>query len=149
MPENDEIPDAIAQQQLMPGMPGIYEVAGTALEELVDNKPALKLVLHAFRKAVDDNVSLKYKQSFDTAEIERLKEEKLNIIISSNRDNAEKTIGTTLSFVGGIPLAFGVNLLTSNTNLQAGWACLLLGIGLSCVGLVFSFYRSLSTLRQR
>jgi hypothetical protein len=70
MPDTEPInPTPLIQQQLMPGMPGIYEVAGTALEELVDNKPALKVVLHAFRQAVDENMSLKQQQSFDKAEI--------------------------------------------------------------------------------
>lgn len=137
------------EQQLMPGMPGIYEVAGTALEELVDNKPALKVVLHAFRQSVDENIALKQQQSFDKAEIARLEKEKQDIIINHSKDNAEKTIGTTLSFVGSIPIAFGVNILTSNVNLPAGYSCLVLGVILSVLGMVFSFYRNFVDLVKR
>jgi hypothetical protein len=150
MTESDPTtPIQIPEQQLMPGMPGIYEVAGTALEELVDNKPALKVVLHAFRQSVDENIALKQQQSFDKAEIGRLEKEKQDIIINNSKDNAEKTIGTTLSFVGSIPIAFGVNILTGNVNLPAGYSCLVLGVVLSILGLVFSFYRNLANLVKR
>lgn len=129
--EDGQQPVRVNEQQLIPGMPGIYEVAGISVQELVNNETALKLVIHTFRQTVDDNVALKQQQNFDKSEIAKL-----------NRENRDKTIGTMFTFTSSIPIGFGINILTSNSNPNAGWACLIVGFLLWLGGMILSLLSS-------
>lgn len=127
--------------QYMPGTPGIYEVAGISLDELVNNEAALKLVLHTFRQTADENTALKQQQNFDKSEIARIQQEKQNLMSSYHQETTEKTIGTGISFLATIPVGFGINLLTTSSNSASGWSCLMIGVVLAVSGLLLSIFR--------
>lgn len=136
-------PGELPLPQLIPGMPGIYEIAGISLQELVNNETALKLLLHTFRQTADENIAIKQQQNFDRSQMAQFQQDKQESIVRFQRDTLEKTLGTLLSFVGTIPIAFGVNILSGTVNLQAGWVCLVCGFVFSVGGLFLGVHRNL------
>ena len=101
-------------------------LAGVSVEQLVNNQTAITLVLHYYKKLVDENSSLQndrntYKTYMDAYDKNRVR---------------SKT-GATLLVVSNVGIGFGTNLLTSGQ--YWGGACTLIpGVVMALVGLWFT-----------
>ncbi len=98
--------------------------------ELVGNVTAIKMLLHYYKQLTDDNKTLKnnlntYKTYAD----------------SYDKKRSNSTTSTVLLLLSNISIAFGVNLLTSNPPINAGWFLLGMGGLLAFAGFYFTFFK--------
>jgi len=103
------------------------ELAGLKVEELLENKTAITMLIHYYKKLVDDNNALKNeKNTLET------------YVTVYERKKTFSSIGAILLALSNILIAFGVNLLTSS-NYWPGGVTLFCGISTSIVGLYYSY----------
>jgi hypothetical protein len=119
-------PDESKGQESILGL-STSEVAGLSVDELIENKTAITMLIHYYKKLVDDNNALKN-------EVNTLK----TYVDAYQRKKTFVTIGATLLAASNILVGFGVNLLTT-ANLWPGLSSIIPGIALIAVGLYFSY----------
>jgi hypothetical protein len=102
------------------------QLAGLTVDELLDNKTAITMVIHYYKQLVSENVSLKNETNTLRTYVD-----------SYERKKIYASIGSILLAASNVLVGFGVNLLTPSTN-WPGIATLISGILLIGIGLYFS-----------
>jgi hypothetical protein len=102
------------------------QIAGLTVDELLNNKTAITMLLHYYKQLLNENTSLKN-------EVNTLK----TFVDGYERKKIYSSMGSILLATSNILIGFGVNLLTLSTN-WPGLATLLAGIILIVIGLYFS-----------
>jgi hypothetical protein len=103
------------------------ELAGLKVEELLNNKTAITMLIHYYKKLVDDNNALKNeKNTLDT------------YVRVYERKKTFSSIGAILLALSNILIAFGVNLLTGESY-WPGSVTLFCGVSATFVGLYYSY----------
>lgn len=100
--------------------------AELSLEEIVNNVPAIKMIMHYYKQLVDENNAQRnelntYKTYVDAFE----------------RKKTDSSISAIFFLVSNISIGFGVNILTQQNPHIAGW--FLLGFGLISAGVAIYF----------
>lgn len=123
-PKSESV-DPKSNSQLL-GLP-TSEIAGLTVDEIINNKTAITMLLHYYKAMLDENQSLKndintlrgYYSGF---------ERKLNDVF----------VSSFIGFLGNIFIGFGVNLLTGSTEgaSHGGWLLLIAGI-ISSIGSIY------------
>jgi hypothetical protein len=104
-------------------------IADLTTEELVGNETAIKMLLHYYRKLVDENTTLKNeKNTLDT------------YVVAYSENKTNSATGAVLLTISNISIGFGVNLLTGS-NIWPGIASLIIGIALVFGGIYFTFIK--------
>ena len=102
------------------------QLAGLTVDELLNNKTAITMVIHYYKQLVSENTSLRNEVNT------------LNTYVQGyERKKIYSRIGSILLASSTILVGFGINLLTYSTN-WPGIATLLSGIVLIVIGLYFS-----------
>ena len=107
---------------------GIEEnIDGVTIDEIIENKPALKMLLHNYQKVNTENEMLK--QDLERqATFERTLEKK----------NGDSKIAGILSLISTLAVGFGINFITNNIKDFPGWVVLTIGIILQGMSIYFS-----------
>lgn len=106
-------------------------LANLTVDEVVNNKTAVKMLFHYYKKLSDENMSLKNEKNTLNTYVDAYKRAKDNSIISS-----------LLFMLSNLLIAFGVNLLTDKLNNDnAGWLLLISGIISTIAGIYFNFFK--------
>lgn len=105
------------------------DLAGLSVEELESNPTAITMLMHYYKKLVDDNKTL-------TNEANTLR----TYVSAYETQRSNSATGAVLLSVSNISIAFGVNLLTSG-SMWPGLASLLAGISIASGGVFFSFFK--------
>lgn len=103
------------------------ELAGVSVDEVVENKTAVTMVMHYYKQLVEENASLKNDLNTLRTYVDGYR---------TSRNDAR--IGGALSAMSGIGIAFGSSLLTDH-QWWAGAATFVPGISFLICGLYFSF----------
>jgi hypothetical protein len=103
------------------------DLAGLSVDELVNNKTAITMVVHYYKQLVDENASLR--NDLNTAQ---------TYIPGYEAKRVYSRVGSGLQFVGTVLIAFGVNLLTGVPT-PAGWLVFVAGIICQGIGLYYSW----------
>lgn len=114
------------------------ELAGVKVEELLNNATAIKMILHYYRKLVDDNKTQRN-------EINTLK----TYVDAYNQKQFNVTVGAPLMVLSNLMIAFAVNLITGAFQgatinpllLWAGIGLFLPGFTITVVGVYFSMFK--------
>lgn len=100
-----------------------------SVEELLNNRTAINMLLHEYQKTENENIMLKQDLTRQ-ATIERTLQTK----------NAYSKIAGVVGLFSTILLSFGINFVTaSNTIDIKGWILVVLGIIAQVISLYFSF----------
>ena len=104
--------------------------AELSLEEVVNNEPAVKMIMHYYKQLVDENNAQKneintYKTYVDAFE----------------RKKSDSSVSAIFFLVSNISIAFGVNILTQATPHNAGWFLLAFGIISAGIAIYFNFFK--------
>jgi hypothetical protein len=105
------------------------ELAGLTVDELVENRTAINMLMHYYKQLVSSNQSLKNENNtFKT------------YVDAYERKKTHSNVSTLLLTTSNVVIAFGVNLLTmSNSNNWPGVVMLGVGVFIAAVGLWFYF----------
>jgi hypothetical protein len=102
------------------------QIAGLTVDELLNNKTALTMLLHYYKQLLNDNTTFKN-------ELNTLK----TYVEGYERKKIYASMGSILLATSTVLVGFGVNLLTPSTN-WPGIVTLSGGVILIAVGLYFS-----------
>lgn len=102
-------------------------LAGVSVDEILNNKPALTMVMHYYKQLADENSALK--NDLNTAS---------TYVQGFDKKQNDTTIGATLQFLASVCIGFGINLLTSDPKPAPGAFLLIVGLLLQGIGLYFS-----------
>lgn len=105
------------------------ELAGIDIEDLVGNLTAIRMVVHYYKRLVDDNITLRNENNTLKTYVDAYKTQKSNSVT-----------GAVLLFFSNIIIAFGINLLTISFS-WPGLASLLSGLCIAAAGTYFSFFK--------
>jgi hypothetical protein len=103
------------------------ELAGLTVDELTDNKTAITMVMHYYKKLVDENSTLRNENNTLRTYVDGYERKKIYA-----------TVGATMLAISNVLIGFGVNLLTTSTT-WPGIATIVPGVALIAVGLYFSY----------
>lgn len=106
---------------------GTAGLAGLSVDELVNNKVAITMVMHYYKQLVDENTSLK--NDINTAN---------TYVAGYERKETNTRVGTWLQFLGTIGIGFAINLLTNDAAKLHPWVILVIGVAVQGVGIHFS-----------
>lgn len=101
------------------------------IKEVLDNEPALKMLLHHYKQLNSENNELKTQVNTNQS-----------YIFGYNNLKKNSQFGTALLFLGNIFVAFGVNLLTQN-SVTSGLLVFTPGLLMDFTGLYFSLKNEL------
>lgn len=105
------------------------ELAGLSVDEITGNKVAINMIMHYYKKLVDENNALKNeKNTYQT------------YVTAYNNKKSNAATGNILVALSNIFIGFGINLITSNNN-WVGGSALFLGVALTIVGMYFTFFK--------
>lgn len=125
---NDDVKKGDDQESIL-GL-STSELAGLSVEEITNNETAIKMVMHYYKKLVDDNRALRNEnntlQTYQAA-------------YDSQKSNS--ATAAILLAVSNISIAFGVNMVTATDTIAPGIFCLALGVLLICTGVYFNFFK--------
>ena len=108
---------------------GIEEnIDGITIDELLKNKPALKMLLHNHQKIENENVMLKQDLQRQ-ATIER----------ELDRKNDFSKISGIFALFSSIALSFGINFVTTDTCDVKGWIITAFGVVFQVISLYYNF----------
>lgn len=108
---------------------GIEEnIDGVTLDELLENRTALKMLLHNHQKIQNENVMLKQDLQRQ-ATIER----------ELDRKNDFSKIAGVFALFSSVALSFGINFVTNNIIDIKGWILIALGISFQIISIYYSF----------
>ncbi len=111
---------------------GIEEnIDGVTLDELLENKTALKMLLHNYQKIQNENIMLKQDLQRQ-ATIERELDRKTDF----------SKISGIFAFCSSVSLSFGINFVTNNINDIKGWILSILGIVFQIISIYYSFRKA-------
>ena len=103
------------------------QLAGLSAEDLTNNPVAITMLLHYYRKLVDDNTSLRNNNNT------------LRTYVSAyERYRSSSAVGAILLVANNVSIGFGVNLLTSGVKAQ-GIASLVSGLAMAAAGTYLKF----------
>ena len=102
------------------------ELAGLSVDELLNNKTAMTMLMHYYKQLVDENKSLRNDSNTLKTYVDSYAKKKTNA-----------TVGAILLLLSNIGVGFGTNLLT-NASTWPGLATLLPGLAMAGAGLFFS-----------
>jgi hypothetical protein len=105
------------------------ELAGVSVADLTGNETAIKMVMHYYKRLVEENSTLKNDNNTLKTYVDAYQSQKSN-----------SATGAVLLFVSNISIGFGVNLLTIGTS-WPGLASLIVGIAIAGAGAYFSFLK--------
>lgn len=109
------------------GLP-MSDLAGVTVDEIINNKPALTMVMHYYKQLADENTSLK--NDLNTAG---------TYVSGYEKKKTDTSVGAILQFFASICIGFGINLLTSdNAKPAPGVILLSIGILLQICGLYYA-----------
>ena len=107
------------------------ELAGLSVDEVVNNKPAIKMLIHYYKQLSSENATLKNEKNTLNTYVDAYESKKTN-----------SSIGSLFLVLSNICIAFGVNLLSTSTeNNNAGWITLSIGALLAFVGIYYNFFK--------
>jgi hypothetical protein len=117
------------QAQHMLGLP-MENLAGVSVDEILNNKPALTMVMHYYKQLADENAALK--NDLNTAS---------TYVTGYDKKANDTSIAAWLQFLSSLCVGLGSNLLTSDNDKAKvpGLVLLAVGISLQGVGLYFAF----------
>jgi len=101
----------------MLGLP-MSDLAGVSVDEILNNKPALTMVMHYYKQLADENAALK--NDLNTAG---------TYVSGYDKKANDTTIGAGLQFLASLCIGFGINLLT-NDGAKPAPGNVLLGVGI-------------------
>lgn len=108
---------------------GIEEnIDGVKFDELLENKTALKMLLHNYQKIQDENIMLKQdlqRQSTIEKELDK-------------KEENSKTSGI-FALCSSIALGVGINFITNDISDIKGWVLSVLGVTFQIISLYYSF----------
>jgi hypothetical protein len=108
------------------------QLAGLTVDELENNSTAIKMMLHYYKRLVNENNTL-------TNDNNTLK----TYVSAYDKQKSNSATGALLLALTNIPVGIGVNGL-SGSNVGFGVATLALGIILIGAGIFFSFFKDRS-----
>lgn len=130
-PENDS-KEPVGNSLL--GVP-MEDIANLTVDEIVNNKQAVTMVFHYYKKMEDENTSLKNERNTLQTYVEAF-----------NRKKSDSATAAILLLVSNIVIGFGINLLT-DTNDQSrepGWIVFTVGAIMALSGFYFQFLKDRS-----
>lgn len=133
-PENDALaknPSSSSRSDHILGLP-MSDLAGVTVDEIINNKPALTMVMHYYKQLADENSSLK--NDLNTAG---------TYVSGYEKKTTDTSVGAVLQFLATICIGFGINLLTSDNSKPAP------GVILLSIGLLLQFCGLYYALRKR
>ncbi len=108
---------------------GIEEdIDGVTIDELLENKTALKMLLHNYQKIQNENIMLKQdlqRQSTIEKELDKKKD--------------FSKISGIFALFSSIVLSFGINFVTNEIGDIKGWILTVMGITFQIISLYYSF----------
>ena len=104
-------------------------LAGVQIDDLVNNPTAIRMVMHYYKRLVDDNGTLRNENN-------TLK----TYVDAYERNKSNSHTGAVLIFASNITIGFGVNLLTSQ-SFAPGTVTFLSGLCMATAGAYFSFLK--------
>lgn len=108
---------------------GIEEnIDGVTIDELLENKTALKMLLHNHQKIQNENIMLKQdlqRQSTIERELDR-------------KTDFSKISGI-FALCSSVALSFGINFVTNNASDVKGWILSALGVTFQIISIYYSF----------
>ena len=125
----DKNPSANARVEHILGLP-MSDLAGVTVDEILNNKPALTMVMHYYKQLSDENSSLK--NDLNTAG---------TYLSSYDKKTSDANVGAGMQFLATVCIGFAINLLTGNDDKLPGAILLGVGIVLQVVGLYYSSLR--------
>jgi hypothetical protein len=127
MPEsNDRQSLTPEQHQRILGL-STSELAGVSVDELINNKTAITMVMHYYKQLSDENTGLRNDLNTLKTYVDGYRAVKM-----------DARIGAILMALSNISIGFGVNLLTAE-HVWPGMITFFPGIALLGTGLYFSF----------
>lgn len=129
-PENDALTKSqstSSRSDHILGLP-MSDLAGVTVDEIINNKPALIMVMHYYKQLADENTSLK--NDLNTAG---------TYVSGYEKKKTDTSVSAGLQFLATICIGFGVNLLTAdNAKLAPGVILLSIGILIHIFGLYYA-----------
>lgn len=108
---------------------GIEEnIDGVTIDELLENKTALKMLLHNHLKIQNENIMLKQDLQRQ-ATIEKELDKKIDF----------SKISGIFALCSSVALGFGINFVTSNIADIKGWIISIFGVAFQIISLYYSF----------
>jgi hypothetical protein len=109
----------------------IGDIAGLSVDEVSKSKPALKMLMHYYHQLVEENSALK--NDINTLQ---------TYVAGYRKVRQHANVGAVLLALGGMLVAFGVNLLTQETvPTRIGLTVFAPGVLVEIAGLWFSLNR--------
>lgn len=105
------------------------ELAGLSIDEITNNPTAIKMIMHYYKKLLDENATLRNDNNTYKTYID-----------AYNRIKSNTIIGTLLLSLSNISVGFGVNLLTSS-NIWPGLFTLIPGVLLIIIGIYINYFK--------
>lgn len=117
------------------GVP-MEDIANLSVDEIVNNKPAVTMIFHYYRRMEDENTSLKNERNTLQTYVDAF-----------NRKKSDSATAAILLLVSNIIIGFGINLLTDANpqSVNPGWILLVVGIIITLTGLYFQFLKDKSS----
>ena len=103
------------------------ELAGLSVDEITGNKVAITMVMHYYKRLVDENALLR--NDMNTAQ---------TYVSGYAAKKTNTTVGAALQALASLGIGFGINLLTNDASRAPGWVTLVLGVLLQGVGMYFA-----------
>lgn len=103
------------------------ELAGLSVDEITGNKVAITMVMHYYKRLVDENALLRNDMNTAQTYVNGYAAKKTNT-----------TVGASLQALASLGIGFGINLLTNDASKSPGWITLALGVLLQVVGMYFA-----------
>jgi hypothetical protein len=104
-------------------------LAGVEIDDLANNPTAIRMVMHYYKRLVDENNTLKNDNNTLKTYVDAYQQKKSNA-----------STGTVLMFASNISIGFGVNLLTGGSYWPGG-ASFISGLCMAAAGAYFGFLK--------
>jgi hypothetical protein len=108
------------------------QLANLSVEDILNNKVAIQMVLHYYRQLTDENQALK--NEVNTLETYQAAYE---------RKSSDTMSGSILLLLSNLLVGFGVNLLTAGAEGNSGGITLAIGLILAAAGFYFNFFKDM------
>ncbi|MDP3759826.1 MAG: hypothetical protein Q8R01_04835 [Ramlibacter sp.] len=118
--------------QNMLGIP-MSSLAGLSVDDLLNNKPALTMVMHYYKQLADENAALK--NDLNTAG---------TYVTGYEKKTSDTSMAAGLYFLSSLCIGLGANLLTSDNDKATvpGGVLLAIGVILQGAGLYYAMRKS-------